>query len=89
MNKHDNPFNIFPKGQYKAKMVHLHPGNSTKHDRENSKYFSYLKVHPINNPDDVLIVTAKCSKGDTPNREKAREVLRLKARVMKEAKGWI
>lgn len=101
MNKHDNPYNIFPTPQYVVKMIHLHPTNSSKEDRMKSPMRSILKVwrKPVSpnqwlttevekhfRPD--LVIEARCRPGDTPSRSKAREVLRLKAQTAKELLGW-
>jgi hypothetical protein len=104
MQKHDNPYNIFPKDKYSVKMVHLFPGKKVvingvektlrKKDCHNSKYYSILTVVPKNTDgslelDHGFAVTAKCGPGDSPSREKAREVLRLKAREIASYWGWV
>lgn len=104
MQKHDNPYNLFPKDKFSVKMVHLYPGKTVvingvekklrKKDCRNSQYYSILTVVPKNeqgSPDFErgFTVTAKCGPGDTPSREKAREILRLKAREIASYWGWV
>lgn len=92
MTKHDDPYSLFPKNKFRVKMHHLHPGNSTKKQRGNSQYLSllYITVLGVNGIDDyTLKVTAKCAPGDIPNRAKAREILRLKAKAVAETLGLI
>ena len=95
MDRHDNPYNLFPKEFFVVRMKHLHPGNSSKHERNNSKYLSYLEVIPrdtsTKEPIEELgfTVIAQCNSKDAPSREKAREILRLKAQVAGEMLGWI
>lgn len=104
MEKHDNPYNLFPKDKYSVKMVHLYPGKTVvingvekklrKTDCNNSVYYSILTVVPKNEDGSLdfeksMTVTSKCGPGDTPSRAKAREVLRLKAREIASYWGWV
>ena len=93
MNRHDNPYNLFPRDEYVVHLKHLHPGNSSRKERYNSKYFSHLTVWKRNetgevNLNDYIHVYAQCSKDDTPSRSTARAVLRMKAEAAAAAKGW-
>lgn len=95
MNHHDNQYNLFPKDHFVVRMKHLHPGNSSKKERNNSKYLSYLQVIPRHiatsepMPELGFTVIAQCNSKDDPSREKAREILRLKAQVAGEFLGWV
>lgn len=94
MQNHNNPYEVFPKELFQVTLKHLHPGNSSKSERGNSKYVSHLIVRTkdINGKPyptaPQFVLTARCSKHDTPSREKAREILTLKAKVVAELKGW-
>lgn len=94
MDRHDNPYNLFDLSKVFVRIRHLHPGNSTKKQRENSKYFSYLEVfkrHPdgtVKWDRPVMFVTAKCAKNDLPSRSVARATLRMKAAAVAQHINW-
>lgn len=105
MERHDNPYNLFPKEKFQVSMVHMAPGmmvqfagktrTLTKKDCGNAKYLSILRVRrrlPSGGVDwdsPVLQVTAKCNDEDTPCREAARSILRIKAQAQAEVLGWL
>ena len=58
MQRHDNPYNLFPKEKFYVRMIHCAPGMKVrmmegkevildkKKDCDNSKYLSILEVRP-------------------------------------------
>ena len=105
MNRHDNPYNLFPKDKFYVRLHHMAPGmvvkyggttrTLTKKDCGNSKFLSVLEVRPrlpngeIDWDAAAIHVTAKCSASDTPSREQGRAVLRLKAQAQAEVLGYV
>ena len=88
MNRADDPYSLFPREKFAVRMKHFHPGNSDRETREKADYFSVLTVRNLA-AESEFSVTAKCHKADNPSREKAREVLRMKAQAVAQERGWL
>lgn len=66
---------------YKLHVKHLHPANSDKKARHNSKYLTICKVL-TKHGNHVTTVTSQCSKQDTPSRKLGFELATSRAKCV-------